>query len=209
VQIQPVTPEIAASLALKDEKGALVASVASGSPAAKAGVLAGDVIVAVDGKALEHFKDLPRVIADTKPGTQVALTVMRQNQTQQLPVALGRLPADEQIASAADSQSNGQAHGAPKLGLELAALTPESRRRFGLSDDVQGVLVVRVAPGSPAEQAGIRAGSVITMVGQARVTAPEDLVKKVSEAAQQKRPGVLLLVQRDGEQAFIPVKFAA
>jgi serine protease Do len=93
--------------------------------------------------------------------------------------------------------------------LQLAALTPESRRRFGLADDVEGVLVARVAPGSPAAQAGIRAGSVITMIGQDRVTAPEDLVKKVAEAAQQKRPGVLLLVQRDGEKAFVPVKFAA
>jgi serine protease Do len=204
VQIQPVTKEVAESLGLKEEKGTLVASVVPGSPAEKAGLQAGDVILSVDQKPLADFKDLPRTIADTQAGTKVTLEVMRGDETREVSVVIDRLPADEQVAAAEDTMK-----GTPKLGLPVAALTPESRKRFGIPEDVEGVLVAQVEQGSPAAQAGIRAGAVISMVGQAPVKNPEELAKKVAEAAEQKRPGVLLRVERQGEKRFVPVKFDA
>lgn len=208
VQIQPVTEEIAEGLSLKGTQGALVASLVPGSPAAKAGLQAGDVIMSVAGQSLEEMKQLPRIIAATRAGTEVLLGVHRQGTIKSIPVVIGSMPGDEQVAETTSSQ-DGVMDSKAKLGLYLAPLTTEARKSLKLDAETQGVLVARVADGSPAAKAGIRPGSVISMIGQQPVGTPEELASKVREAAKADRPSVLLLVEKEGEKRFVTVRFAA
>jgi len=203
VQIQPVTEEVAESLGLEAEHGALVAAVMPDSPAQRAGVQAGDVILHMDGEALQEFKDLPRRIAAAKAGTEVTFEVRRQGKTRRLEVEIGRLPSEEAELARA---GGGAAPDTARLGVHLAALTPEARQRYGIPEESSGVLVAGVERGSPASQAGIRPGSLISMVGQEPVRSPDDVVAEVKEAAKQERSSVLLLVELRGEKRFVAVK---
>jgi serine protease Do len=207
VQLQTVSAEVAEGLGLKEERGTLVASVVPDSPAAKAGLKAGDIVLAANGKPLADAKTLARVVGDSRPGTSLTLEVSREQKTRDLEVRIGTPPGDEGVAAAAESA--GGAAATPRLGLALSPLTPEARERFGLAQGKEGVVVVRVERDSPAAKAGIRAGSLISMVGQRPVSAPEDVAREVAAAAAEKRPTVLLLVEVDGEKSFVPVRFAA
>ncbi len=206
LQLQAVSAEVAEGLGLKGEGGTLVADVLPDSPAARAGVRPGDVILSVDGKSLERLTTLPRIVADTKPGSTLTLGISRKGQTVDLPVHVGAQPKDERVAAADDAANAAEK---PRLGLALAKLTPELRARYKLEDDAQGVVVTRVLPDSPAARAGIRVGSVISMVGQEPVATPDEVIRQVGDAAREKRPSVLLRVELDGETSFVPVQLAS
>jgi serine protease Do len=203
VQIQPLTSEIAESLGLEDTRGALVAGIEPGSPAASAGVRPGDVIVGMNGEPLDEYKDLPRLVAAASAGSESTLQVIRQGETLDLAVEIGNMPADDvQVALADDADT-------PKLGVYLAELTPEARQRFGIGKETEGVLVAGVQQGSPAAKAGIAAGQVISMVGQQAVQSPEDVITRVRQAAADHKPSVLLMLEYNGQQRFVAVKFAS
>jgi serine protease Do len=206
VQIQAVTPEVAESLGVAEEKGALVAAVTPESPAAKAGLRPGDLILSMDGKPLDDFKALPRLVAGAEPGQGASLEVLREGKTRDLSVTLGRTPGTETTASSDPSEAT-PARG--QLGLQLAPLTPETKKRQGLPADAEGVLVLDVKKGSPASKAGIRAGSVVLMIDQSPVETPDALVKKVRQAYEAKRTSVLLLVEHEGDRTFVAVKLQA
>jgi len=203
VEYQPVTEAVAASLGLDGTQGALVASVVEGGPAEKAGVKMGDVILSLDGRPLNDPKDLPRLVANTKAGSDVALTVLRNGKQKKINVEIGRSEAEAELAAVP-----AVAKEPAKLGVELSAITPEVRQRFGL-DATSGVLVTDVLRGSAASKAGIRPGQVITMVGQTAVTSPKDVVREVEKAADEGRPSVLLMVEQGGARRFVAVELAA
>jgi serine protease Do len=203
VQIQPVTEEIAASLGLDHAKGALVADVLDGTPAQQAGIHSGDIIVRAAGEPIEDYRDLTRLIADINAGTGVELTVVRNGQIQTLPVTIGRMPGEDGAQQAAAPADSGE----PRIGLLLAPLTPELRSERGLADDSSGVLVAQVEAGSPAQRAGIEAGSLISMVGQQPVSSPDQVIDAVRKAAKDDRPSVLLRIEQGGEQRFVAVPF--
>jgi len=206
VAIQPVTAEVAEGLGIGTDGGALVASVVEGSPADRAGIQTGDVIREVNGEAIKDFKDLPRVIAGTKSGTQVSIDVLRQGHGRALQVVIGTTPEQPRDAWArSDAAGNGES----RLGLRLGPLTPNARRQLGLASDAKGVLVEEVQPGSPADQAGIHPGNVISMIGQEPIADPGELADKVQAAAKQKRSSVVLLVESEGEQHFVAVPLSA
>jgi len=203
VQIQPVTEEVAESLGLEAARGALVAAVMPESPAQRAGLQVGDVILRMDGETLQEFKDLPRRVAAAKAGSEVTFEVRRQGKTRRLEVEIGRLPSEgAELARA----GGGAVPDTARLGVHLAALTPEARQRYGIPEESNGVLVAGVERGSPASQAGIRPGSLISMVGQEPVRSPDDVVAEVKKAAKQERSSVLLLVELRGEKRFVAVK---
>ena len=206
VQIQPVTKEVAESLGLTEQQGALVVSVVPDSPADRAGLQPGDVIVRMNGEALDDFKDLPKLVARAEAGRDSTLDVQRRGKLRQLEVEIGRMSGDEVEVALADSDKAAEPN---RLGLYLAELTPEARQRYSISEQSDGVLVVGVERGSPAAKAGIRTGSLINMVGQEPVQAPDEVVAKVEEAAEQERASVLLLVEHRGDKRFVAVKFAA
>jgi serine protease Do len=205
LQLQAVSTEVAEGLGLKGDGGTLVADVLPDSPAAEAGVRPGDVILSVDGRPLERLTTLPRVVAETKPGTTLTLHVSRKGQTVDVPVRVGAQPKDERLAA---NDPAGAAE-KPRLGLALSKITPELRARYKLEDDAQGVVVTRVLPDSPAERAGIRIGSVISMVGQDSVATPDDVIRQVGDAVRENRPSVLRRVELEGETRFVPVQLAS
>jgi serine protease Do len=199
VQIQEVTPEIAAGLGLDKPEGALVAAVTPDSPAAKAGIKQGDVIVGIDGKPIERLKDLSLHVANQKAGTKVKMSVWRDGRTRELQASIGQMP--QQLAQAGSSSADQSETG--KLGLALAPLTPELRQRFELDDDVKGVVITAVRPGSPAAEIGLRPGDVVKQVNQTDVTAPRQLVEQIEVARKDGRQAVLLLVARGDGQRFV------
>ncbi len=205
VQIQTVTPEFAESLGLDKERGALVASVVPGSPAEKAGLQAGDVILKAGPDDIERMRDLPRLVAGLEPDTRLKVTVWRKGSERTLKVVIGELaPEGTQLGDATGTPGNA----APaELGLALSALTPETRQKYGIGEDVTGAVVVNIAPDSAAQQR-LRPGDVIMMVGQDDVSNPSDVAERVKEANQLKRKSVLLLVDRQGAERFVAVPLA-
>jgi serine protease Do len=191
VAIQNVNKDLADSFGLDRPRGALVSTVEPGSPAEKAGVKSGDVIVAVDGKAIDQSVDLPRIIGETRPGTAVALQVWRKGATQTLRVTVGEMPA-EKVAAA----TSGEATKPAKLGVAVRPLSAEERKTLGVD---AGVVVEQVE--GPAAKAGIRQGDVILAFGAAKVETPEHLKKLVDQA----RGNVPVLVRRDEATLYVPV----
>jgi serine protease Do len=190
---------------LKSDNGVLVADVLPNSPAMAAGVKSGDVIIKAAGKQMTEYRDLTKLIAGINAGTKIKLEVIRGGKTRTLDVTIGSMPQDDlamtQPGEAAEAAGS-------RIGLFLAPLTPEIRQERGLAADAPGVLVAQVEAGSPAQRAGIKAGSLISMVGQEPVKSPDDVARAVREAADQDRPSVLLRVEQDGEQRFVAVPFA-
>ncbi len=210
VRIQSVTDEIADGLGLDRAKGALVAGVSDNGPAAKAGVEAGDVIISFNGQDVPDQRSLPRMVAETGIDKVVKLVVWRKGKEKQLDVKVGRLDETE-TAAAEDTPKSGPAtapaKGVQVLGMRLSPLTPESRRKFEIRDDVKGVLVTDVSPDGPAAEKGVRPGDVIVEVAQAEVGSPDDVAAKVKGMQTAKRKSVLLyLVNGGGEARFVTVR---
>jgi serine protease Do len=207
VRVQSVTPEIAESLGLGKPRGALVAGVTSGGPAAKAGVQAGDVIVAFDDKPITEMRDLPRRVADTPVGDAATVKVWRKGQTRTFHLTLGRLEESED-KTAEDAPAPEPAKTVVgDLGLSLAAVTPALRERYDIAADVKGVLVVDVTRNGPAAIVGVAPGDVIVKVGVAQtdVASPKDVVAGV-EAERKTKKSVLLLLNRGGDIRYVAVR---
>ena len=152
VQVQNVTPELAKSFGMSEPKGALVAQVNPDTPAAKAGIHQGDIIIEFNGHPIHEMNELPRMVAETAPGSKATLKVLREGKEKTLNLTIAEL-TDEQQAQA---KEEGAAEKTP-LGLEVQNLTPTLAQQFRLRDN-KGVVVVQVESGSPAADAGIRAG---------------------------------------------------
>ena len=198
VTIQPISPDIATALGLDDRAGALVATVAKDSPAAKAGIRTGDVVVEFAGKRVESPHDLSRMVSLTDPGDTAAVIVRRDGTSITLEARIAELQPPAQQAEAQQVKPG-------ELGMTLAPITPELRRRFDLSNDLTGAVVVQVAPDSPAVRHGFQPGDVITRAGQSPVDDPSDVAAAVEQARKAKRGSVLLLRQRDESATFVPV----
>jgi len=205
VQIQQVTPEIAQGLGLKDESGALVADVTPDSPAAKAGIKTGDVIEKFDGQPVTKLRDLPRMVADTKLGKSVDITVLRNGSETTVHPVITELPENLRVANARSSGREEQAEpqSAGALGLQLGSLTDQIRQRLHVQRNVKGAVITHVEEGSPAEQLGIQAGDVITAVNQQPVTSPEEAAAHIKEARDSGRGSVLLLLNRNGTNQYV------
>ncbi len=202
VQIQNVTPEIAKSLGLSKAEGALVADVAKNSPAAKAGLKQGDVILSFDGHHVAKARDLSIDAGQTPAGHHAAIEISRSGSDQTLDVAMGQAPDNPQLAQ--NNDAGGDQSGddtATALGLRLAPLNDRMRERAGVSKEVQGVVVTGVEDGSRLAQAGIQPGDVIEQVNQEPVTTPEQAEAKLKDAQASKR--VLLLVNRHGVHRYL------
>jgi serine protease Do len=202
VQIQGVTEEIADGLGLDDDAGALIARVEPGSPADKAGLKAGDVVVDFDGREVETVRDLTRMVADTPADRSVEVGVWRDGKRKERDVRIGQLE-EEPVAIAAAPHDEAGPGG---LGLQLSPLTPEARRQFGVPDEVAGALVVRVDPAGPAARQGLRPGDVISMVGQTAVDSPQDV--QAALEANEGRDHALFRIERNGGSRFVAMKLA-
>ena len=196
VAIQPVTPELAKSFNLSDPNGALVSTVLENSPAAKAGVKAGDVITEYDGRRVARAEDLPKAVADTTVGREVTLRIIRDGKPMTLRPVIAQLE-DKSTEVAAASPSD-----KPSLGVAVQSLTPALAHELGLKDS-RGVVIREVRDGSPAENAGLRAGDVISEVDRHQVASSTDL----QQALQRHPKGspLLLLVHREDQSIYLAV----
>ena len=213
VRIQAVTPEIAESLGLQAHKGALVASVTPGGPAAKAGIQAGDVVTKFDNRDIGESRRLPRVVAETSIDRSVPVEVWRKGKALTLQVKVGELEAAEEsglLAAVPDEQRRQpQQSPSPKqteaLGLKLTGITPELRQQFEIKPELKGVVVTDVSNNSTASEKGMRPGDVIIEVGQEEVRKPEDVAAKIQKAKDQGKKSILLLVDRKGDLRFVAI----
>jgi serine protease Do len=196
VQIQPVTPEIAESLGLKQAEGALVAEPQSGSPAEKAGIAAGDVITSVDGRPVRDAHALARTIGGMAPGTTVNLAVLNKGETKNLSLTLGELPRERQASNAPES---GEPSGADVGRLGLTLVPADRVAGAGPS----GVVVTAVAPGGPAADRGMKAGDVILDVGGRSVATPADVRRALSDIRKEGRQAALMRVKSDRGTRFV------
>jgi Do/DeqQ family serine protease len=200
VGIQPVTSDLAASLGLTDVRGVVVNQVTPGSPAERAGIKTEDVITAFNGASVNDSNDLRNKVASTKPGTEVNLTIVRGGHEQQVKATLGEFhPAEEQSSNAAPPAD--QDSGA--LGIQVQPLTPELASQVGVPAATQGLIVAGVSPGSPADDAGIARGDVITQINRQPIRTTADV--KAALAKSGNKPA-LLLVNRKGSTVYLPVK---
>ena len=197
VQIQAVTADIADSLGLKKAEGAIVDEPQSDSPAAKAGIMAGDVITAVDGKDVTDSRDLARKIGAMAPGTSVKLSILRKGEAKTMSLTLGQLPDQRQANAGTDGQRV-PGDGTPRLGLTLA---PASA--VGAGD--QGVAVTAVDPNGPAAEHGIKTGDLILDVAGKAVSKPEDVRAELASLNKDGKHTVLMRVKSGDSVKFVAV----
>jgi serine protease Do len=191
VVIQSVTKPLAESFGLAKAEGALVSKVEPDSPAAKAGLKTGDVILAWNGQPITDSVDLPTRVADTKPGAQASITLWREGKEKQLTIAVGEMPADKATLAAATPAAQG------KLGVAVRPLAEAEAKQAG----TEGGLLVERAQGAAAK-AGVRRGDVILGVNGKPVRTPDELKRAIDDAGKQ----AALLVQRGEVRIFVPVQ---
>ncbi|HJT43931.1 MAG TPA: DegQ family serine endoprotease [Rhizomicrobium sp.] len=209
VNIQPVTPDIAASLGIKEAKGALVAEVVAGGPASKAGFEQGDIITAINGQAVEDHTDLTRKVASVPAGQVAVFSVARQGKPLQMKATIGARPDAQQLASNAPSKDGVLSPSvANAAGLGLSSLTPDAKRSFNIADSVVvGAVITKVDPDSDAATKGLQPGDVVLKVGNRIVRSPADFQTGVAEAKKGGRTSVLLLVShtQGGGTGFVAI----
>jgi serine protease Do len=196
VQIQPVTQEIADSLGLKAAAGALISEPQADSPAAKAGLKSGDVIVSVDAVEVKDPRDLARTIAAKGPDKAVALNIIRDGKEQTVNLKLGQL-SDQNVRKASSGDQDGHLLGS--LGLTVApAAAVEGAGEEGLA-------VVGVDPNGKAAELGFEQGDIILRAGNKAVSRPEDLTHAMSEAQAAGRKNTLVKIRRDQTDRYVAV----
>jgi serine protease Do len=194
--IQNLTPELAKSFGMNDQKGILVAQVSEDSPAEKAGIKQGDVISEFDGKPVEQVGPFRNEVALKIPGSNMNITILRNGERKVLSVTMGKLPDKE-------ASITGRPHNLEKLGMTVQNLTPELARQFGL-EGKKGVVVTNVAPDSLAAVANIKPGGIILEVNRKPVENMEEFKKAIAEVPD--NSAVLLLVQEGEYARYVALK---
>ncbi|MGB6538150.1 MAG: Do family serine endopeptidase [Xanthobacteraceae bacterium] len=203
VQIQPVTPDIADSMGLKQAIGALVAEPQANSPALKAGVKSGDVITMVNGTKVRDARQLARLIGNMSPGTSVTLGLIHDGQQKTVTLTLGTLPNEKQASNEAPQQSHGSDVDVPKLGFSIAPANTVS----GASG--KGVVVTAVQDGGVAADHGLQVGDVILDVSGNPIASPDEFNKGLSDARKQGKHTVLFRVKSGADTKFVALPLGA
>ncbi|MBI3327528.1 MAG: DegQ family serine endoprotease [Nitrospinae bacterium] len=196
VQVQRVTPELAKSFGLDRERGALVADILPDTPAEKAGIERGDIIVEFNARKIEEMSDLPRTVAAAPPGAEVDVKLLRKGQEKVVRVKLEELKEERTARGEGGTLEE-------SLGMTVQELTPEIARGLGVSD-TKGVVVSNVEEESPADEGGMRRGDVILEVNQKKVATLRDYRAALGRVGGS--DSVLFLIRRGTNQLFIALK---
>ncbi len=196
VKIQSLDQELSESMGLTEAKGALVASVNPGSPAAKAGLKPGDIILKFDGRDVNEMRKLPRIVAETSINKAVPVEIWRDGKRQTVSVSVGEMEDEpvEQAKAPEKPQPNAGGQVIPGSGMSVAQLNPALRERFGIDEETKGVVVTDVKDG-PAAEKGLKPGDVIIEAGNKPVRSPADLIKTLDVAKASGQKYLLLRVE--------------
>lgn len=212
VKIQEVSDEIANSVGLGKTRGALVLEITDDSPAKHSGFQPGDIITSFNGKPVEKMRFLPRLVAETKIGSTVPVTVWRQGKSVTLSVKVGELEEKEEAqADAGDGQKAAPSKtviSQKLLDMDIAVLNESLREQYGIADGAKGLLVVSVKSGSEAASRGVREGDLITQMAGEPVTSIPDAKNAVTNMKKAGRKYVLVKIEREGSSAFVALPVA-
>ncbi len=205
VRIQQVTDDIAESLGIKPVRGALVAGVDDKGPAKPAGIEPGDVIIKFDGRDIKEMRDLPKIVGDTPIGKDVPVIVIRKGKEETKTVRLGRLEDTPQQASVkTDAPAEEKSVVQKALGLNLAGMTDDLRKKYKIKDAVKGVVITGVDANSAAAEKRLNAGDVIVKVTDEEVTNPADVQKRIDQLKKDgKKTALLLVANAEGDVRFV------
>lgn len=202
-RIQPVTDEIAEAVGLDKGRGAMIALIDPGSPAAQAKLQPGDVILAYDGKAIDRSRQLPRLVADTSPETPVKLILWRDGKEHEVELKVASFNPNRPAAPPPEPEKPKPPATIEALGLKLTKVTPELRKQFSVPEGVKGVVIIEVPQNGPASSQGLRPGDLVVAIGHEAVGTLEDLQQKIAAAKKNGHKNVLVRVEREGNVRFV------
>ena len=200
VMIQEIDSDLAKQFGLSDTKGALVAQVNKDSPAEKAGIKIGDVIVKFDGKTIEDTSYLRNLVASTAPGTKADVAVLRDGKEKTIRVTVGTLTTGK---GGADEEENAETEAASGIGVTIAPLTADKAKELGYEKD-EGVLITEVEDNSPAARAELRPGDLITEINREKITSVAECKDAMAKA--KGKESILMLIKRQGASRFVIVR---
>jgi serine protease Do len=212
VRIQSVTEEIAESLGIDGQHGALVASITPGGPAEKAKLEPGDVITEFDGKQVNAMRNLPRIVAETPIDKAVELKFWRDGKEKTAKIKVGELEKAEE-SGILDDKAAEEAKPSPSTGIELPkvgatvnSLSEITRKQYNVPDDIEGVVVSKLSPKGEAAAKGLDVGDVIVEINQDKVDTPKAAADAVEKAEKEGKTSILLLLNREGDVRFVALK---
>ncbi|HJV40407.1 PDZ domain-containing protein, partial [Caulobacter sp.] len=218
VTIQDFSAESAEALGLKDVKGAIVAELVPGGPAAKAGLLPDDILTGVNGVTINNRSELTREVAKARPGETIKMSILRDGKPRVVDVKSGTRPAEGSLAVNDDDQDqDGGAAPAPDkpasqridaLGLTLSPIDPASRQTYKIDSEIKGLLITGVKGDSDAGEKGLAKGDVLANINGATVNSAADVNAAVAAAKKAGRASVLVKVIRQNRPVFVPLKIA-
>ena len=202
VTIQELTPELAQEFGLKRSKGALVSDVAKDSPAAKSGIIRGDVILEFNDKEVKDVSSLRNMVALSKSGNEITMRILRAGKEFTVKVFIVELPRE--VAEVAPEQSTEDAEARILAGLTVMNLTKEIVRQLGFNTDEKGVVVVKVEPGSSADEAELKKGDIIKEINKKSIENLEDYNRLATNL--KSHESALLFINRGGKKFYIILK---
>jgi serine protease Do len=197
ISIQDINETIADAMKLTQKEGALVAGVEKDTPAEKAGLKTGDIIIGINGTKIKDTNQLRTMVADIAPGTEVKIDLTRDGKKKTIPVKLGEFPSDKNTAQKLTHKPE------IDLGMEVQTLSPDLAQQFGIKSD-KGLIVTQVTPGSPAAAAGIQPGDLLKEINQQEMKSISDYEKVLEKA--RKGDSFLVLLERRGNAFFVGIK---
>jgi serine protease Do len=206
VRIQPVTDEIGEALGIKPTRGTLIAGIDDKGPAKAAGIETGDVIVKFDGKDIKETRDLTRQVADTPIDKDVEVVIIRKGKEEKKTVKVGRLDdTDKKLASIKPTTPDEKPVAVKKaLGLDLADINEDLRRRYNIKENVKGAVITAVEQNSPASEKSLKPGDTIVEISQVTMANAAEVQKRVDQLKKEGRKSALFLVANpDGETRFV------
>jgi len=213
VGLQPVDEDIAGPLGLPKDRGEIVRTVQPGTPAAKAGIQQGDVILSVNGREVNPDETVSYLVANTPVGSRIPVVIVRNGRRMTVQVTVEQRPTEEELARQLGTgtddpaQDNSPTTPSQALGLSLQPITPQIARALNLPAGASGVVVTAVDPSSDAAEKGLQRGDVILSVNRQSVSTPAQVAAAVAAARRAGRTSVLLLVKRgNAPEAFVGVE---
>jgi serine protease Do len=204
VSIQEVTSDLAEEFGVTDLKGAIVSGVMKESPAEKAGIKQGDVLLQFNGKDVEDTGHLRNMVSQSPIGSKVKVKLFRKKKEMEVEVTIAELPKKLGEAAMEEGPGEDQEESNALSGVTVRELTPELAKRFGIKEGTAGVIVSKIDPGSKAFEAGIRPGDIVMQINQKDVASIEDYKNAVLKLKSKER--ILLLIRRKGEDLFLTIR---